>query len=260
MTRRQFAIAIAGGAATRLAHSDQPLLAVSGLDHLKIRTADVEASAMFYRGLFAGDIIAVLNSTFPDRPWVGGYFLKLGDSGSPFLMLEQTRSGEQPALDHLALLTSNLDAARSSLTANGVRLINPNQGVWFHDPDGALIELAPWPMWGIQADSMRFPIPAHLQDIRPAFEGAVLQALHLRTSDVDRSTAFYARWFGPTPLQFRKGAAQGLARLVIAIRNLDRSHAARLLQQRGIEPDATGGALLLRDPDGNEIELVTALR
>jgi hypothetical protein len=48
----------------------------------------------------------------------------------------------------------------------------------------------------------------------------------------------------------------GLDRLVIAVRNCRPKQARRILEQRGIQPSGSRHEVLLRDPDGNELELV----
>jgi hypothetical protein len=139
LTRRE--LVLAGLAAARTLHSDEPVLSVSGVDHLKVRVASAGASAMFYHGLFGGDILPVSNSTFPDSPKVDEFFLKIGVPPFPYLMVSQIRGGESAGLDHLSLLVGDLVVARSTLARNGISLINPDQGLWFRDNGGTLLEL-----------------------------------------------------------------------------------------------------------------------
>jgi hypothetical protein len=259
MTRREVAKVWAGIAAARILRAGQAMLPVSGMDHLKVRVASAGASAMFYSGLFDADLIAVRNTTFPGSPEVLEFFLKIGGTPAPYLMLSQVRTGESPGLDHLSLLAGDVPTARAILVRNGISLIDPDRGLWFRDTDGTSIELMPVPSWNIQAQSMRLPLPVNLRGIKPAFVPAYLSAIHLRTPDVDRSTAFYARMLGPSLnsiLKFKPAPTPGLDRLVIAVHKLKLTSARRILQQRGIEPYGRPHELLFRDPDGNEVELL----
>jgi hypothetical protein len=269
LTRRELGF-LAGLAAARTLRSDEPVLSVSGVDHLKVRVASAGASAMFYYGLFGGDIVPVSNSTFPDSPRVDEFFLKIGVPPFPYLMLSQIRGGESTGLDHLSLLAGDLVAARSTLTRNGISLINPDQGLWFRDHGGTLIELMAGPTWSLQAQSMRLPVPSNLRSLRPAFETAALTRIHLRT--LDSSASFYSQLFGREKAaggrSFTCGATvlrlslvteaqtPGLDRLVIAVRNFKPKQARRILKQRGIQLSGSRHEVLFRDPDGNELELV----
>lgn len=274
LTRRELVRLPAVLIASRILRGNESMVSVSGLDHLKVRVASAGASAMFYYSLFGGDIVPVRNSTFPDSPEADELFLRIGVPPFPYLMLARLRVGESPGLDHLSVLADDVVAARSIVARNGISLINPNQGLWFHDLDGILIELMPRRTWGLQAQSMRLPVPSNLRDLRPAFETARLMSIHLRTLDVQRSASFYSQLFGrekaadgtsftfgATELQLRPvdGAkTPGLDRLVIAIRNFRPKEARRILEQRGIQPSGSRHEVLFHDPDGNELELVPA--
>jgi hypothetical protein len=251
---------------------DEPILSVSGVDHIKVRVANAGASAMFYYGLFGGDIVPVRNSTFPNSSPVDEVFLKIGAHPFPYLMLSGIREGESPALDHLSVLAGNSVAARAVLARNGIPLIDPGQGLWFRDTDGTLIELMAAPTWGLQAQSIRLPVPSNLPSLRPAFETAALTRIHLRVSDIGRAISFYSQLFGrdeatgerqfacgPTVLQLNPSAeakVPGLDRLVISIRDFRPGQERRILEQRGIKSIGSQHNVLLRDPDGNELELV----
>jgi catechol 2,3-dioxygenase-like lactoylglutathione lyase family enzyme len=270
LTRRE--LVLAGLAAARTLRGAEPVLSVSGVDHLKVRVASAGASAMFYYCLFGGDIFPVNNSTFPGSPKVDECFLKIGVSPFPYLMLSQIRSGESTGLDHLSLLAGDLVAARSTLTRNGISLIDPDQGLWFRDNGGTLIELMAASTWGLQAREMRLPVPSNLQSLRPAFETGALTRIHLRV--LDSSASFYSQLFGREKAaggrSFTCGAtelrlstvtgaqAPGLDRLVIAVRHFKPEQARRILKQRGIQPAGSQREVLFRDPDGNELELVAA--
>jgi hypothetical protein len=254
--------------------SDEPILSASGIDHLKVRVANAGASAMFYYGLFGGDIVPVRNSTFPNSPQVNEVFLKIGGVPFPYLMLSEISGGESLGLDHLSVLAGNAVVARATLMRNHIPLIDPDGGLWFRDTDGTLIELMANPTWGLQAQRIRLPVPSNLASLRPAFETAALSSIHLRVGDIGRATSFYNQLFardkakgesrftcGTTVLQLNPGArvkTPGLDRLVISVRNFRPKQSRRMLEQRGIKPSGSQQRVLLHDPDGNELELAAA--
>ncbi len=272
MTRRELARFLAGMAAAGTMRGEEPILSVSGVDHIKVRVANAGASAMFYYGLFGCDAVPARNSTFPDSPEVDEVFLKIGGPSFPFLMLSEVRKGESPGLDHLSILVGDLAAARATLARNGIALAGPKPGVWFQDTDGTLIEMMAGPTWGLQMPSMRLTVPSNLRSLRPAFEAAALARIHLGVADIGHTASFYSQLFGrdkvtgagrfacgPTVLQLNPGSgvnASGLDRLVISIRGFKPKQVRRILEERGIKPSGSQHQVLLRDPDGNELELI----
>jgi catechol 2,3-dioxygenase-like lactoylglutathione lyase family enzyme len=272
-TRRELARTFAGFAARAALRADQPGPPISGVDHIKLRVANSGASAMFYYGLFGGQIIAVSNSTLPDTAPVDEFFLRIGAPRFPYLMFAQVRADERPGLDHVSFLVSDLAAVRSTLERSGVSPIQ--SGYWFRDADGALIELMQAPTFGLQAQSIRVAPPVNLQAVRPAFEAAAVTRLCLRSVDVARSVDFFrkilgepsagthsagARAFacGATTLEIRPGLgtqSDGLDRIAIGIRGIGWARARRILEERGIRPRGSKNVILIRDPDDNETEL-----
>jgi catechol 2,3-dioxygenase-like lactoylglutathione lyase family enzyme len=275
-TRRDLAKGLVGIAAVRSLCGDRPMLTVSGVDHLKMRVANSGASAIFYYDVFGGEIVSVRNSTLPGSPLTNEFFLKIGVPRFPYLMLAQIRDGETPGLDHFSVLIGDPAAVHPAMVRNGVSLIHPDQGLWFRDVDGTLIEVMASPTWGGAAESIRLALPANLQKLRPAFEPLAVTRLCLRSLDVARSVHFYGQIFtqqnakpmatgaqafscGGTILELKPiGGAQttGLDRVVIAVRQFRVKEARHILQQRGIQPYGSKHEVLFRDPDGNELELV----
>jgi catechol 2,3-dioxygenase-like lactoylglutathione lyase family enzyme len=269
LARRQFATIWGGAAAARVLRAE-PVLTVAGIDHLKLRVANSGASTLFLDGLFGGQVVSLRNATFPDSPPRDEFLLHLGAQPGPYLMLATVRSGEQPGLDHLSLLAGPIAAARASLERAGVSLMKPDQhGAWFHDPDGGLIELIyPPPRTTSLGPDPRLPIPAHLRDLRPAFEPAAITRVRLGSPNLATAAEFYSRVVaastivfpptfpcGATALELRNGAP-GLDRLVIGIQGFTPETARRILTDRGITPYGAPHEVLFRDPDGNELQLV----
>jgi catechol 2,3-dioxygenase-like lactoylglutathione lyase family enzyme len=118
---------------------------VDALQHINIRTADVDRARDFYvhaLGLRAGDRPPFTST---------GYWLYLGDD--PVIHLVQKRPGEPAAakttgaIDHVAFRGVDLEATRQALTREGIgfeekRVPRDNSVQLFVlDPDGIRIEL-----------------------------------------------------------------------------------------------------------------------
>ena len=117
-------------------------MAIAGINHFTVLTDDVAATVAFYRdllGLAEGPRPAF---TFPGA-WLyaGGQAVLHVVGGRPRTEL---RAG---VIDHVALTAANLAGTLAALDAQGIahdcrRL--PDAGTWqvfFHDPNGARIEL-----------------------------------------------------------------------------------------------------------------------
>jgi hypothetical protein len=221
------------------------------LEHIKLRVVNSGVSALFYRSLFGGDVRSLRNSTLSSQTRVDEFFLRVGAAEYPYLMFTQLRDGETPGLDHISMLC-DIAAARESAVRAGAVLVEPNgYGLRVQDVDGTMVEVMGAPSWR----NTGLTLPSNLQGIRPAFEAVALKSVSLGTSDAAKAGAFYRTVFGGAPrLQFRPGAA-GLARIEIAIRRVD---ARKVLDGRGIRAYGSGGEILFKDPDGNEIA-VTAV-
>jgi hypothetical protein len=276
LTRRKLVHALASvGCVNRLcALGPEPI--VTGIDHVKVRVANSGASAIFYYHLFGGEIIAVRNSTFPGAPEVDEFFLKIGAPQIPYVVFAQVRTDELPGLDHISLLADDHAEIRSRLHRNGVGLVRPDQGLWFRDADGRLVELMPRPTFGIQAPGIRVALPTNFRGVRPAFQATAVVGLCLRSVDVARSIGFFHENFDLASVKPLTVGAQalgcgrttfevkpisgtqtsGLDRIAIAIRGVTLKRARRLLAERGIRPYGSRHEILFRDPDGNEVGLI----
>jgi hypothetical protein len=278
LTRRKLMHAVASiGCVNRLS-ADGPKPLVTGIDHIKIRVANSGASAIFYYHLFGGEIIAVRNSTFPGTPEVDEFFLKVGAPQFPYIVFAQVRAEDLLGLDHISLLADNPAAIRSRLNRHGVALVRPDQGLWFRDADGRLVELMLRPTFGIQAPGIRVKLPMNFGGVRPAFEATAVAGFGLRSVDVARSIGFFHETFdlasvkaltvgaqavgcGRTIVEVRPTSGtetSGLDRIAIVIRGVTLKQARRTLQERGIHPHGSSHEILFRDPDGNEVGLIAS--
>ena len=122
-------------------------MSVTGLDHLVLTVADIEATCEFYvkalgmqRDLFAGGRTALK---------FGSQKINLHEAGNEF---EPKAVHPTPGSGDLCFIVPNLEAAKLRLDAEGVEIIEgpvPRTGamgnllsIYCRDPDGNLIELS----------------------------------------------------------------------------------------------------------------------
>ena len=208
LTRRELMQFLAGMGAIRGLQGAEPMLAVSGLDHFKVRVASAGASAIFYYGLFGGDMVRVQNSTMPGDTTVEEFFLKMGSAPYPYLMFSQVKAGESPGFEHMAVLAENARAARAVFELRRVAVVDAGPGVMVRDVDGSLIEFFARPTWGETAESIRRALPTNLKSVKPAFEAVALKRVCLRTSDAAKAGDFYGELFGGETAQHLQSGGQ----------------------------------------------------
>lgn len=117
-------------------------MALTGLDHVNMRTTDLERMVRFYE-----DVLGMKSGAHP-RFRMGGAWLYLGDSPVVHIVVsEETRPPDKPQLEHFAFRAEGLAATIAQLEAHGVdfRLaglesFNITQ-IFLRDPDGNAIEL-----------------------------------------------------------------------------------------------------------------------
>lgn len=117
---------------------------VDALQHINLRSADVERSRDFY--------VEVIGLEVGPRPPIAsvGYWLYLGDV--PVIHLVQVSADATPrsgsgAVDHVAFHGVDFEATRGRFSASGLAFheaVIPRDGtrqLFVHDPDGVKIEL-----------------------------------------------------------------------------------------------------------------------
>ena len=124
------------------------------IDHVALTVADVEVSSAYYLGLFGGKVIRDYRNE--ERSLVrailigGGVQLSIHQLGNGVdLVARQPTPG---SADICFRFAGRIEEARDLLLNNGVEIVEgpaprddcegrPAQSVYFHDPDGNLIEL-----------------------------------------------------------------------------------------------------------------------
>jgi len=117
-------------------------MAIQGLDHYNICTADLERARRFY-----ADVVGLRDG---ERPPFGrpGAWMYLGAQAILHISTSRVPAGSKSdAYDHVAFRASGLDATTAQLDQFGIRYQSftvPDRAlvqIFFRDPDGAEIEL-----------------------------------------------------------------------------------------------------------------------
>ncbi len=119
----------------------QSALFVIELNHVTLYVRDLEASVAFY-----GEVLGLPRLPRPDFGFTGAWFA-LGSQQLHLNIDTQNRDKERHSL-HIAFLVQDAAAAAQALQERGVALqrgpsLRPDGAVqvFFHDPDGYLLEL-----------------------------------------------------------------------------------------------------------------------
>jgi catechol 2,3-dioxygenase-like lactoylglutathione lyase family enzyme len=117
-------------------------MAVTAMNHFTVLTDDVEATVRFYR-----DVVGLAQGPRPPLGFPGAW-LYTGNQAVLHVVGGRTRSELRAgAIDHMAFSATGLAAAIAALDAKGIAHQCRQQvgsGVWqvfFHDPNGAKVEL-----------------------------------------------------------------------------------------------------------------------
>ena len=117
---------------------------ITRLDHVTVCTRDVPRSVAFYR-----DVVGLSPGPRPHFSFDGAW---LYNAGVPVLhLVDRDASPDKGVIDHFCFAATGLAGTLASLRAHGVsHVVTPlppgvpqsgTQQVFFHDPDGARIEL-----------------------------------------------------------------------------------------------------------------------
>jgi catechol 2,3-dioxygenase-like lactoylglutathione lyase family enzyme len=125
------------------------MIRVSAIDHLNLTVSDLEASIVFYHGLFGFEIAEDCRDDA--RPYV-----IMGAAGVGFLALHQQADGDPPAggrINHWGFVIDDFDALPAQLDALGIIPLYGDRwpggiveyprsrSLYVSDPDGNEIEL-----------------------------------------------------------------------------------------------------------------------
>ena len=117
-------------------------MATTGMNHFTILTDDVPRTVRFY-----GDLLGLTDGPRPPLGFPGAW-LYSGDSALVHVVGGRSRDElKAGVIDHMAFSATGLEAMLTALTARNVKHVCRQQtgtGIWqvfFHDPNGAKVEL-----------------------------------------------------------------------------------------------------------------------
>jgi len=266
ITRRQLAGLLAAfGVASRLRGAAPAL----GLNHFKLRVSDLDRSVAFYYSLFGGPLAEVRGGSYLTPPGMRAIFLKLG-SGKTYLVLSPPDSQVPVGLEHVALDRAGM----AVVTENRIPLAFPPEP-YVRDPDGNLLEFITSGYWTSAVPKQSPQLPPGVVNRKPVFEPLTIQRIALRVSGLRRAADFYKLFGAERGAEASKGrgafdfqgtilelvssrSAPGLDGFAVAVRNFDPASARRALGALGMKTWKQRGQVVLRDPDGNRVEVAAA--
>ncbi len=265
-TRREAlgALLACAAAPSALAQGSQLPLKASGLEHVGFTVPDPQKSAAFYGRIFDPQIFQEMAP--PLR-----YYCRLGIGYVAF-----GSSGAAPArMDHFCATVEDyrLEEMRAELKAQGVALAGGAGYNAVTDPDGIRMQFMATP-GGL--------LPTIIASTRVTQDDAICEAVGLdhvmlRVPDLERSAAFYRKFFGPetarernpdrlwftvarSRLGLEKAAAGEMPHIEhfgVRVAGFDRKAVARKLGAIGVTvlPSSDEKLLRFRDGDGIGVEL-----
>jgi glyoxylase I family protein len=264
---RREALAMLGAFAAKSSlGAPETALQFSGLDHLAIAASDTEKSVAFYSRIFGHDVLK-------DSRSARRYF-KIGNGYVAIAPPAQGQSAKR--VDHICAGVVGFSQAgvKSYLDGRGITSRETNVGRFVTDPDGIQLQL--WNENSWKELKTASPEPGG-DGAAPVFHPLGLDHILLRSSDMEKSAAFYEKIFGVAPQRTSTpqriwfsigngrlglspvGAGPGVDHFCLAVTPYDRASAAKMLQKRGatVEKGETPGADMFRDPDGILAQVTT---
>lgn len=123
---------------------------VGPLNHAALNTRDVSASVRFYT-----DLLGFREVPRPNFSFAGSWLYRDGLGMMLHLIHDERFLALQPTIEtrrhHLAFRVDDFDQAKLKVAARGLSCVErtlPDHGyrqLFFHDPDGNVIELGEWP-------------------------------------------------------------------------------------------------------------------
>ena len=250
-----------------LAEGSQLPLQTSGLEHIGMTVPDQEATAKFYGMIFDPQL-------FQERDPPPRFYVRLGTSYIAFGGIAANAPSAQPRIDHFCALVRDYKAQemRKALGEAGISMGQGPAGM-ASDPDGLRLQLL-----GVPGGLARTIMPAtRISTEEPAVLALGFEHIVLAVSDVEKSAAYYRKFFGmevsrgkkPDRIWFQAArtklglqtAASGempkVDHVCIRVARFDR-HAitGKLKELRAeIAPSNDEGLLRFRDPHGIMMEL-----
>jgi catechol 2,3-dioxygenase-like lactoylglutathione lyase family enzyme len=243
--------------------ADLPL-DTSGLEHIGMTVPDQEAAAKFYGRIFDPQL-------FQEKDPPSRFYVRTGISYIAF----GGGTDMPPRIDHFCALVENYkpQEMRKSLEDAGVPMTGRGPGGMAADPDGVRLQLL-----GVPGGLARTIIPStRISQDEPAVEAIGFDHIVLAVSDVEKSAAYYRKFFGMEVSRSKKperawfqvaktrlgletvaaGKMPGVDHVCIKAAGFDRKAVAEKLKKLGAEIAPSNDEALLRfkDPNGLVMEL-----
>ena len=266
MLSRREALGIGVAAfAGRVMGQTAPLpLQTTGLEHLGMTVPDQKASAEFYGRIFDPQL-------FQERDPPPRYYVRLG---SAYIAFGGTATPDLPAkIDHFCALVKDYkpDVMRPALEQAGISMGTGRLGMPT-DGDGIRLQLL-----GVPGGLARTIVPStRITTDDAAVEAIGLDHIVLTVSDLDKSSAYYAKFFGAPVSRSKKperiwfgvantrlalepvaaGRKPAIERVCVRAAGFDKKLTTERLKKVGVEAALTEEHLLrFQDPNGFTIEL-----
>jgi catechol 2,3-dioxygenase-like lactoylglutathione lyase family enzyme len=258
--------AIAVPAVRGLAQQTQLPLHTSGLEHIGMTVPDQEATAKFYGRIFDPQL-------FQERDPPPRFYARLGISYIAFGGGNANNPGP-PRIDHFCALVEDYKAQemRKALEQAGIQM-GTGPGGMAMDPDGLRLQLL-----GVPGGLAKTIIPSsRISQEEPAVQAIGFDHIMLAVSDLEKSAAYYRKFFGrevsrtkkpervwfaaaKTRLGLQPVAAKQMPsvdHICLRVAGFDRRSVSDRLKKLGAEFTAASDEDLLRfkDPNGLVMEL-----
>ncbi len=264
-TRRHF-LQLAGASSAALLARGTALAATlplrtSGLEHIGMTVPDPEASAKFYGRIFDPQL-------FQERDPPPRFYVRTGISYIAFGGGAATNM--PPHIDHFCALVEDYQPQemRKALDEAGIPVTGRGALGMAADPDAIRLQLL-----GVPGGLARTIIPSsRISQDDPAVQAIGFDHIMLAVSDLEKSAAYYRKFFGMEVLKTRKpqrvwfaaaqtrlgletvapGKMPGVHHVCFRVSGFDRRAATEKLKKLGAEPAPSSDENLLRfaDPNG----------
>ena len=270
LNRRQ-ALAVVGAAVMPwAARGEGPAsllpLNTTGLEHIGMTVPDQEATAKFYGTIFDPQL-------FQERDPPPRFYVRLGTSYIAFGGINANATNREPRIDHFCALVRDYKAPemRKALEEAGIPMAQGPGGM-AADPDGLRLQLL-----GVPGGLARTIMPStRISTDEPAVLAIGFEHIMLAVSDLEKSAAFYRKFFGmevsrgkkPDRIWFRvagtrlglqpasAGEMPKIEHICIKVARFDKRAVGEKLKSLHAEVMAGDeGLLRFRDPHGLVMEL-----
>ncbi|HEV3331997.1 MAG TPA: VOC family protein [Bryobacteraceae bacterium] len=257
-------VCVAPWIASRMAHAADLPLDTSGLEHIGMTVPDQEGAAKFYGRIFDPQL-------FQERDPPPRFYVRTGVSYIAF----GGGADMPPRIDHFCALVENYkpQEMRKSLEDAGVPIVGRGPGGMAADPDGLRLQLL-----GVPGGLARTIIPSsRISQEEPAVQAIGFDHIVLAVSDVEKSAAYYRKFFGMELPRSKKperawfqvaktrlgleavaaGKVPGVDHVCIRVAGFDGKAVTEKLKKLGAEIAPSNDEALLRfkDPNGLVMEL-----